>query len=95
MIAYVVIEWNGETYEDSQDTVVAVYLDAIKAAQAVKEFNDSRLLKNHPDILSEQEWLNSMHDEENYDLYLYKMDIEWQYNGKDKKQHIQEIEITQ
>lgn len=95
MIAYLVIEWNGGTHEDSQDTVVAVYLDAVKAAQAVKEFNDSRLSEKHPDILSEQEWLNSMHDDEDYDSYLLSMDTEWEYREKDKRQHIQEIEITQ
>lgn len=95
MKAYIVIEWNGQTYEDAQDTVVAVYLDAAKAAEAVKAFNDSRLSEKHPDILSEQEWLCSMHDDEDYDSYLMSMDTEWVYCEKDKKQHIQEIEITE
>jgi hypothetical protein len=95
MKAYIVIEWNGEIHEDFRVQNVAVYLNKELAESKVNKFNESRDLKENPNILSKQDWLVSMHDEEDYDQYLYRMDVEWEFSEQQKRQHVQEIEITE
>lgn len=92
MKAYIVIEWNGETYEDNRSYPVAVYLDAVKAGKSVKEFNES---KNTPPIPIPKEEFIPNEFQENYEEYILDLQNDWERHDSIKRQHIQEIEITE
>lgn len=90
MKAYIVIEWNGQTYEDADYTNVAVYLDEGKAYQHITEFNN----RKQPSPLPEEFWVQE-YPTQTYNDYLEDLEHDWIYRDGSKKQHIQEIEITQ
>lgn len=92
MKAYIVIEYNGESYEDAQYTVVSVYLDAKKAEKAVMEFNDSR--NTPPTPIPKEEFIPNEF-QENYEEYISDLQNDWEWRDSIKRQHIQEIEITE
>jgi hypothetical protein len=90
MKAYIVIEWNGESYEDSDFTNVAVYLNESKAMNHINEFNK----RIQPNPLPKNKW-KKQYTNQSYADYLEDFEHDWIYNEKDKKQHVQEIEITE
>ena len=92
MKAYIVIEWNGETYEDADYTNVAVYLNKELAENHINIFNASRDIQPIPPPIDN---FTPMWEGQSYEIYCETIEHNWEYYDRQKKQHIQEIEITE
>jgi hypothetical protein len=95
MQAYILMEDNGESYEDHRNYPVGVFLDESKAHKAMDAFNESR--KTGPIILSEEEWIKSPHKEweKTYDDYVEDIQNDWIYVEQHLTQSVRTFEITE
>ena len=94
MQAYILMEENGESYEDHRVYPVGVFLDESKAHKAMDAFNESR--KHGPTVLTEEEWNALEHIiYKTYDEYVQDIQDNWIYCEQSKSQSVRTFEITE
>lgn len=90
MTIYLIIEYNGMTYDDARFDPIKAYINKEQAERACQIFNESR--NGEPEILPKEEWKPEC-EEDTYEDYLEEVRLDWNWYGKRMSWSIQEIEL--